>query len=210
MTLPTIADYPMPTVPTDGVVTWTLRPQQAALLIHDMQNYFVGAYAPAHDALQQCTRNIARLRALAAQHEIPVLYTAQPGNQHPLRRGLLQDFWGHGLSAGQPAAIISALEPADTDIVIDKWRYSAFSRTDLRHILSRAHCDQLIITGIYAHLGCQTTAIDAYMNDVQPFFVADAMADFSRSHHQGALRYVARSCGRVLSTADIVHDITGH
>jgi bifunctional isochorismate lyase / aryl carrier protein len=51
--------------------------------------------------------------------------------------------------------------------------------------------DQLVGTGVYAHIGCQATAVEAFMRDVRAFLVADAVAEFSRRHHDQACEYVA-------------------
>lgn len=62
----------------------------------------------------------------------------------------------------------------------------------------------MIIGGIYAHIGCMVTAIDAFMNDIQPFMVGDAVADFSEEEHRLALKYVATRCGAVIDTASLI------
>src|SRR5690606_14607414 len=147
-----------------------------------------------------------RLRAACDALGIPVFYTAQPPVQPARDRALLNDFWGPGLTAPEhqaDAAIIDALAPHPEDTVLTKWRYSAFQRSDLRERLARLERDQLIITGVYAHIGCLSTALEAFMQDVQAFLAIDACADFSLAEHEMAIRHVAQRCGASLTTDGI-------
>ena len=97
--------------------------------------------------------------------------------------------------------IVEELSPGAEDTVLTKWRYSAFQRSDFAERLAAAGRDQLLITGVYAHIGCQATAQEAFMRDVRPFLVADAVADFARERHDQACAYVAGCCGTVVDTA---------
>ncbi|WP_236243718.1 isochorismatase family protein [Streptomyces sp. CC228A] len=207
MSLPEIRPYPLPAAADlpAGRVAWLPEPGRAALLVHDMQRYFLAPYAGA--PVPEVTANIARLAAHARAQGIPVFYTAQPGRQDPADRGLLTEFWGDGIGAvidadPQAADIVPALAPAEADTVLVKWRYSAFQRSTFAEQLAALGRDQLLITGVYAHIGLQATAVEAFMRDVQPFLVADAVADFSRERHDQACAYVAQRCGAVTTTAD--------
>jgi len=198
MAIPIIAPYPMPTeaeVPL-AEVSWIPDPARAVLLIHDMQRYFMNAFTPGLSPATELVGNIKRLREAADALGMPVMYTAQPGNMTREQRGLLHDFWGPGMNtAPEDREIIEELTPAAGDTVLTKWRYSAFYRTGLRELLADRGRDQLIICGVYAHVGCLMTACDSFTADVQPFFVADALADFSRAEHLMAIGYAARRCG---------------
>lgn len=206
MPLPTIRPYTFdPTTGlSDNVTDWSLDRDRAVLLVHDMQEHFVGVFER-EDGAGQLDTAVARMGALVAAARragVPVVYTAQPPAQDPADRALLTDFWGPGLSDPKAADIIGALAPSADDVVLTKWRYSAFFRSDLQQRMRSARRDQLVVTGVYAHIGCMTTALVAFMEGIQAFFVADAMADFCAADHEMATRYVARRCGQVVTTRD--------
>lgn len=206
MTIPRIADYNLPTLADlpDNKVEWAFDPARAVLLIHDMQDYFLDFWAADSALIQQVIDNLAALRQFCQRVGIPVFYTAQPIEQKPAERRLLNDMWGAGLNDHpERAGIVNALAPTSQDVVLTKWRYSGFQRSSLEVDMKSMGRDQLIIGGVYAHIGCMLTACDAFMRDIQPFFVADALADFSREDHDMALRYVAGRCGYVTTTQRI-------
>lgn len=207
MALPSIASYPMPTADAlpKNRVDWTVAPERAVLLIHDLQNYFLSAYEQQASPIPELLANVTQLRKEAEQLGIPVVYTAQPRGQSPAERGLQQDFWGPGVPDDQHAAAITdAVAPSASDHVLTKWKYSGFVRTDLEERLRAQGRDQLIVTGIYAHIGVLMTACDAWMRDIQAFVVADAVADFSAEDHAMALRYASGRCAVVTTTDSVL------
>ncbi|MBG9794154.1 Isochorismatase [Paenibacillus dendritiformis] len=210
MALPSILSYPMPgesDLPANKAA-WRPDPKRAVLLIHDMQQYFVDAFNADESPVPELLANIRKLRAQCAALGIPVVYSAQPGGQSPERRGLLSDFWGPGMNDGPyQKKIVEALAPGEHDIVVTKWRYSAFQKTELLDILRQRGRDQLIVCGIYAHIGCLMTACEAFMQDVQPFFVADAVADFSADKHRMALAYAAERCAVTITTRRLLEEL---
>jgi bifunctional isochorismate lyase/aryl carrier protein len=193
--LPQAADLPHPRAP------FRLQRDRAALLVHDMQRYFLRPYAPDASPLAPAIANIARLAAACRAAGVPVFYTAQEVRQDPRDRGLQAELWGPGMSdpeAHRP--IVDPLQPLPGDIVLVKHRYSAFQRSNLAALMRARGRDQIVICGVYAHIGCLLTAAEAFMRDIEPFLIADAVADFSRAQHDGALAYLAQVCGVPLTT----------
>ena len=214
MALPKIAPYSYHEQEHQNRANWRVDPARAALLVHDMQGYFVRAFElerdgqPLPDAqINIAIANIRRLLDAAHAANIPVYYTAQPPRQNPADRRLLTDFWGDGLQDDENAQILDELAPTEADTVLTKWRYSAFVRSPLEEQLKDLGRDQLIIGGIYAHIGCLTTALEAFMRDIQPFMVADALADFTEKEHRMACEYASGRCARVLNTAEVLEHI---
>lgn len=193
------ADLPAEEVP------WQPDPRRAALLLHDMQEFFLRPFDLDQSPASELLSNTVALRERCAALDIPVFYTAQPGSMTRPERGLLEAFWGPGMdSAAADRNVVAALRPSESDRVLTKWRYSAFHRSPLLRLLREAGRDQLIIAGVYAHIGCLMTAVDAFSNDIEVFLVADAVADFTLADHRMALSYAARCCAATPLTENVL------
>ncbi|MFI1098410.1 isochorismatase family protein [Streptomyces sp. NPDC020917] len=196
--IPSICAYPLPAegdLPP-AAVPWKADPDRLVLLIHDMQRYFL---KPFPDTLRHdLVRNTAQLRARCAELGVPIAYTAQPGGMTDAERGLLKDFWGPGMrTTPEDRQVVDELAPAEQDWQLTKWRYSAFFKSDLLQRMRAAGRDQIAVAGVYAHVGVLATCVDAFTHDIQPFYLADATADFSQDYHRSALTYAAERCARV-------------
>lgn len=206
MTLPAGIDYlpPLTDLPASRA-SWRLERDRAAVLVHDLQRYFVRPYAAGCAALDGAVSATARILAAARAAGVPVFYTAQNGDQEPGERGLQADLWGPGMAADPDhTAILDEVAPAAGDTVLVKHRYNAFARSDLAEHLAMAGRSQLVITGVYAHIGVTATALDAFQREIHPFVVADAVADLGPEEHRRALAQVASCSGVVTLTDDVV------
>ncbi|MCZ7417479.1 MULTISPECIES: isochorismatase family protein [unclassified Streptomyces] len=203
--IPPIEAYPMP-APGDlpaNTARWTPDPARAVLLVHDMQRYFL---APVPATVRTwLVHNTSAVRDRCAALGVPVAYTAQPGDMTAEQRGLLADFWGPGMRAAPPdREVVEELAPTDGDWRLTKWRYSAFFNSPLLERMRASGRDQLVLCGVYAHVGVLMTAVDAFTHDIQPFLVADAVADFSAQYHRMALDYAAERCAVVLTAKEVL------
>ena len=188
-----------------AVPSWRPSARRAVLLVHDMQRFFLRPYAPAESPRRHLVAHVARLRETCAALGVPVAYTAQKGGMTASQRGLLADFWGPGMSADPvDQLVIEELRPGSEDWRFAKWRYSAFTRSALLATLRAHGRDQLIVCGVHAGVGVLTTAMDAFSHDIQPFVLADAVADRSAERHRQALDDAARCCAVVLSTRQVL------
>jgi isochorismate hydrolase len=207
---PSIAPYQMPSPSRDGPAPWRADPRRCVLLIHDLQHYFVDRYALDLSPGKDLIANITALRSACAAVGVPVVYSAQPGRMTRAERGLLHDVWGPGMTDGpESRGIVPVVAPGPTDAVVTKYRYSAFHRTPLAAMLAERARDQLIVCGVFARLGCLLTACDAYAHDIEPFLVADAMADFTLEDHAMALDFASRSCAATPTTTTVLTWLNG-
>lgn len=208
MAINRITDYNVPNIEdlTPNKVNWKIVKEDAVLLIHDMQVYFTDAYDKNGILYPKIVKNIKNIKDECKKNGIPVIYSAQPENQTPEQRGLLLDFWGSGIPLGnEKQNIISELKPDEDDIVITKWRYSVFENTNLEDLMKEMGKKQMLITGIYAHIGCLTTSVNASMKNIKPFVISDATCDFSAEKHKMALEYISQLSGMVINTNMLIN-----
>lgn len=188
---------------------WRLEADDAVLLIHDLQNHWVGMFGDPSAWLE----GIARLRRACDAAGMPCVYTRARPARTAAERGLALALWGLGVASDPADAaagqLVAPLAPRGTDYVVDKPKYSAFFDSELEALLQRLGRRQIVLTGVFGHHGIQVTAVDAYMRNLQVFLVADAMADYSASEHEQTLRYVAEVCGCVATVGSLTRALEG-
>ncbi|MCG8423911.1 MAG: isochorismatase family protein [Proteobacteria bacterium] len=210
--LPSIAPYqtPSPAEIPPNRVSWRPDPGRGVLLIHDLQEHFLSVFDRTATPCKPMLAHVGAIKRACQFAGVPVLYTAQSADQSEEERGLLTDMWGVGIRGNNAGERIAPeVAPEGQDTLFIKKRYSAFVGNELASWMQSRGRDQIYICGIYGHIGCQVTACDAFMRDIQSFVVRDAIGDFSREHHVAALTYVATRCGAVVSSDDLIHDIVG-
>ncbi|SCK53948.1 MULTISPECIES: isochorismatase family protein [unclassified Streptomyces] len=203
---PAVASYPMPAraeVPSSAA-TWTIDPARAALLVLDMQRHHLGRF-PASDApTEQLVGNVGALRELAGVLAIPIVFGVEQAVRQPDQRGVLGDLWGPGITDAADAALIDTLAPRAGEHVVVHTRPNAFLGSQLERTLRGHGRDQLIVCGLFAGLGVLLTSADAVMHGIQPFVVADAVADLTAEKHTGALRWMAVHSAVVTRTEQLL------
>lgn len=206
--IPQVEPYALPCADDlpANIAPWSVDAARVTLLLHDMQRFFLRVFpdTPRRALVDHCARLRDRCRSLG----VPIAYTAQPGSMTPSQRGLLNAFWGPGMSGDSAdRALVPELASAPGEKVVTKWRYSAFHASDLHSWMLENGRDQLIVCGVYAHIGVLATAQDSFSRDIETFLVADAIADFSARHHHSALEHAAQNCAVVTTTERVVEEL---
>ena len=171
-----------------------INPTKAALLVIDLQNYFVDktshAYIPSVDAI---IPRVIKLQNYCLQNGIRVIQTRHINTKD--NSGMMAKWWGKLL---EPIGTVSEIitEIANPKIIpIIKSQYDAFYEPacddDLDFILRSNGIEQVIITGVMAHLCCETTARAAFTRGYEVFFSIDGTATYNRQFHLGTLMNLA-------------------
>jgi len=193
-----------------------INPKTSALLVIDMQRDFLCEGAPLEGyKCRDIVFNVKKLIEFSRENDIPVLWAIHVHSPHGGDMGLMEDMWpktgpkGGGLVKGKAGAEIydGLPRPLDSEVVIEKHRYSAFFQTDLELHLRRLGVDTLIITGMHTNICCQTTARDGFMRDFKIVFVSDGVASFTPELHKAGLVDIAVAFGRVLSTEEVIKEM---
>ncbi|OPY12323.1 isochorismatase family protein [Syntrophus buswellii] len=179
------------------------RQGKCALLVVDMQNYFLPVASPIVDRVLSIV-NACRLR------NVRILFTRHGHRDIEKDGGLLLQWWGDCILHGtRDWEIMDVLTPSQTDSVIDKNRYSAFFGTGLDEMLRAEGIEELIITGVMTNCCCETTARDAFMRDYRVFFVSDATAAADEELHLATLKNMAFAFAHVLDTESLCRYLEG-
>jgi len=95
----------------------------------------------------------------------------------------LEGTWGH--------QIVEELAPGAKDIVVRKWRASAFVGTNLDLVLRSNHIESVVICGVVTHGCVESTARDAAFLDYYVVVLRDCVQSTKRDLHEASLRIMA-------------------
>ncbi|MFJ3662816.1 isochorismatase family protein [Streptomyces sp. NPDC090119] len=205
-----LAPYVMPgpaALPPDRS-GWVVEPARAALLVLNPQNHFLRVLRERSAPVSPLVSGMAQLCESARAAGIPVLYTLACADGRPAGRGTA---FGHPalLRGGDSREVAAEIRPQVGDSLLTAKRFSAFAGTRLRHRLAELGRDQPVIAGVFARTQVLLTAADAAMQDMEPFVVADAVADRAPDQHRMALDWIATTCGAVRSVRGMVDAFGG-
>ncbi len=168
-----------------------IAPEQAALLIIDMQNAFchdegtLGLSGVNVAAAQATYAPVRRLAEAFVSAGMPVIWTKQVHLEpdasrarkvlpsHTAKRKQVS-----ALSGTWDAAIVDELADLQTDptYVVTKHRFGAFYETRLQSLLDMLGTQALFVTGVTANACVETTLREAYLRDYDVVAVTDAIA----------------------------------
>ena len=161
-------------------------PERAALLIIDMQRYFLDrdshAYVPSAPPI------VPRIKKLAdafLKRNLEVVLTRHVNSKGDA--GVLAEWWEDMITEGDPLSEIIAEFDATHSSVIKKTQYDAFYGTPLMDLLRERDAKQLVVTGVMTHLCCETTARSAFVRGFKVFLPVDGTATYSEDFHRAAL-----------------------
>jgi len=175
-------------------------PENVALLIVDMQNYFVrsGMGRAVVPVLNELIKTFH-------DRELPVFFSKHVHkNTDPSTNALLR--WWSDFIDDSPdrSKIHESVNVGEGDAVIEKEHYSAFYKTNLEDQLLSKGISDLVIGGVMTNLCCETTARDAFMKNFNVYFLADGCQTATEEFHLATLENIAWGFGTVLLAEDVI------
>jgi len=104
----------------------------------------------------------------------------------------------HAIKGTEGARIIAALPVGPKDIIVEKTRYSAFSKTNLERVLRKHRVDQVHIVGVCTSICVMDTVGDLRDRDYPAIVYRDGMADFDPEAHDFSLRRMEKIYGAII------------
>ena len=165
--------------------SYPFDPVDSALLVLDMQNYFLEedshAFVPSAPAI---IPGISGLVDLYCKLGRPVIFTRHVSDGSP---ATMLKWWDDSMAGNDMRSeIISSLDTGG-GMVLEKSTYDAFLHTDLENILRANGIADIVICGVMTHLCCETTARSAFNRNFNVFFPVDGTATYNESFHLAAL-----------------------
>lgn len=181
----------------------TLTPDTSALLILDMQDYFLDsashAFVPNAPAILPGVQNLIETYS---HHKHAIIFTQHINTQ---KDAAMMGLWWHELiTADHPLCGITSDLDTSKGSLLRKTQYDAFFETELQDRLDEKKVSQVVVCGVMTHLCCETTARSAFMRGFDVFFTIDGTATYNQKFHMAALNNLAHGFARPMLIDEIL------
>ena len=112
-------------------------------------------------------------------------------------------WWNAPIYQSDPSSRLDPRMDARGCAILRKSRYSAFAGTRLEKMLRKEGVRTVAIAGVMTHLCCETTARDAFMQDLGVAFLMDATATQDEALHLSSLRTLADGFAEVMTCREL-------
>jgi bifunctional isochorismate lyase/aryl carrier protein len=181
-------------------------PERSALLVLDMQAYFLEvashAYVPSASAILPRLCNLA---AVYAQHRLPVIYTRHVNTSE--NAGLMAAWWRDLILPDSPLSQIASQFDLSHGRVLEKSQYDAFYQTDLECMLRSQGISQVVMGGVMTNLCYETTARAAFGRGFEVFFLVDGTATYTEAYHRASLLNLAHGFAELKLVQEIADSL---
>lgn len=165
-------------------------PRNSALLVLDMQNFFLDRSSHAHiPSAKVIIPSIKKLISEYYENALLVIFTHHIHSHE--KKDLMGRWWRDLIKQDEERSLITREFDTNQATTILKNQYDAFYGTDLENILRREGITQVVITGVMTHLCCETTARSAFMRGFEVFFTVDGTATYNEEFHRATLLNLA-------------------
>lgn len=162
------------------------QPGKAALLVLDMQEYFLQedshAFVPSAPAI---VPGINKLITTFANGAYPVVFTRHLNTTR--NAGMMSKWWNDLINPHTAYSHNLTFTKTQPSTQIVKKQYDAFYQTKLESTLHHFDISQVVICGVMTHLCCETTARSAFMRGFEVFFTVDGTATYNEELHRASL-----------------------
>ena len=180
-----------------------LHPERSALLVLDMQDYFLRAES--HAFIPSAPAILPNIQELIRDFYVRGLIVVFTRHVNPdVDAGMMARGWQDMIRAESPDSLIHASLDTSKGILIAKSQYDAFHNTSLEEVLRGRGVEQVVITGVHTHLCCETTARSAFVRGLEVFFCVDGTATYAEESHRASLVNLAHGCAMPVLSGEIV------
>ena len=180
-------------------------PGSAALLILDMQNYFL--FPDSHAFIPSAKSIVPGLSELISsfyRYGRPVIFTRHISDSSP---STMLEWWKDSIGDDDERSDLTPELDHSRGIIVKKSTYDAFLGTDLAAILRAKGVRQVVISGVMTHLCCETTARSAFNRGFSVFFPIDGTATYNDTFHLATLTNLSHGFAVPVRVAQLLESL---